>query len=298
MYKKFSNSYYDVRNAYKDLTNHTKLLNSLNKQCNKLLQKIKREFSINSIKFTMMITQKRKQEILTRIYNSFMDLSSILDLTNEEMKINSSLNIEIVKNLEDIAAVAQFVPDTRTIKLVIDKKLGGNLAHEWFHYIDKLLGEKYSYNSISSDLTYSDFLYDGNRQHQVLIESIKNIVNKDRDYFRRSLEADNTYIDWKTNKIFHSLPKVPKYYALNRELVARAFEVYVVRLMAKKGINNTFLCDFSNDEFIVLQNIDGEIQQIRIYPTVTEDERIFFCVNFDFFIGKLKLLKFFKEGFE
>ena len=87
MYKKFSNSYYDVRNAYKDLTNHTKLLNSLNKQCNKLLQKIKREFSINSIKFTMMITQKRKQEILTRIYNSFMDLSSILDLTNEEMKI-------------------------------------------------------------------------------------------------------------------------------------------------------------------------------------------------------------------
>ncbi len=97
-------------------------------------------FGFRGVNFGEWTKQSERQGFINYAYDSFYDLSKLLNLPPKAMSLNGKLGIAFGAQGRSDAA-AHFLPEYNEINLT-RKSGAGSLAHEWWHALDFYFGDK------------------------------------------------------------------------------------------------------------------------------------------------------------
>lgn len=228
-------------------------------------------FGINGITYGNWVAGPERQAKLNATYDAFMDLSNLLGVPPRVISLNGELGIQFGASGRG-SAMAHYRLDDVSINLT--RKLGsGSLAHEWFHALDNYFQRRAGRAlEMSSDHIRSgtDAMGMNDQAAEAFIDLVRSIRNS--DYKTRS----------------GRMPGKPGYWDSTTELMARAFQVYVVKKMEAEGLVNEYLSNYSTEEAYDAKDEEYKeaISESRYpYPTAREMEK--FAPKFDAFLQSL-----------
>lgn len=228
-------------------------------------------FGINGITYGNWVAGPERQAKLNATYDAFMDLANLLGVPPRVISLNGELGIQFGASGRG-SAMAHYRLDDVSINLT--RKLGsGSLAHEWFHALDNYFQRRAGRAlEMSSDHIRSgtDAMGMNDQAAEAFVDLVRAIRNS--DYKTRS----------------GRMPGKPGYWDSTTELMARAFQVYVVKKMEAEGLVNEYLSNYSTEEAYDAKDEEYKeaISESRYpYPTAKEMEK--FGPKFDAFIQAL-----------
>ena len=228
-------------------------------------------FGINGITYGNWVAGPERQAKLNATYDAFMDLSNLLGVPPRVISLNGELGIQFGASGRG-SAMAHYRLDDVSINLT--RKLGnGSLAHEWFHALDNYFQRRAGRAlEMSSDHIRSgtDAMGMNDQAAEAFIDLVRSIRNS--DYKTRS----------------GRMPGKPGYWDSTTELMARAFQVYVVKKMEAEGLVNEYLSNYSTEEAYDAKDEEYKeaISESR-YPYPTAAEMKEFGPKFDAFLQAL-----------
>lgn len=228
-------------------------------------------FGINGITYGNWVAGPERQAKLNATYDAFMDLANLLGVPPRVISLSGELGIQFGASGRG-SAMAHYRLDDVSINLT--RKLGsGSLAHEWFHALDNYFQRRAGRAlEMSSDHIRSgtDAMGMNDQAAEAFIDLVRSIRNS--DYKTRS----------------GRMPGKPGYWDSTTELMARAFQVYVVKKMEAEGLVNEYLSNYSTEEAYDAKDEEYKeaISESRYpYPTAKEMEK--FGPKFDAFLQSL-----------
>lgn len=232
------------------------------------MQKIAKDFNLNSIGFGNWVTQEDRFNYLSALILSLYDIDQVLKFKN--VGLNGTLSISFGARGSG-RALAHFEPKTFIINITryiddpsIDKLIrflgsggAGSLAHEYGHAIDYYFGTyrepmlkvaSLSYGRTTQAIVPVEKLPPVRMQMNVLINAINSTNGETKSAYRKRLE-DN----------------IPGDYIIRRnEIFARVFEQYIFYKLKQKGIANSFLHDTKYMSMAYMR----ENEFIRVLPEI------------------------------
>lgn len=228
-------------------------------------------FGINGITYGNWVAGPERQAKLNATYDAFMDLANLLGVPPRVISLNGELGIQFGASGRG-TAMAHYRHDDVSINLT--RKLGsGSLAHEWFHALDNYFQRRTGRPlEMSSDHIRSGVGAMGmnDQAAEAFVDLVRAIRNS--DYKTRS----------------GRMPGKPGYWDSTVELMARAFQVYVVKKMEAEGLVNEYLSNYSTEEAYEAKDEEYKeaISESR-YPYPTAAEMKEFGPKFDAFLQSL-----------
>lgn len=228
-------------------------------------------FGINGITYGNWVAGPERQAKLNATYDAFMDLANLLGIPPRVISLNGELGIQFGASGRGSAMAHYRLED---VSINLTRKLGsGSLAHEWFHALDNYFQRRAGRAlEMSSDHIRSgtDAMGMNDQAAEAFVDLVQAIRNS--DYKTRS----------------GRMPGKPGYWDSTTELMARAFQVYVVKKMEAEGLVNEYLSNYSTEDAYDAKDEEYKeaISESRYpYPTVKEMEK--FGPKFDAFIQAL-----------
>lgn len=228
-------------------------------------------FGINGITYGNWVAGPERQAKLNATYDAFMDLANLLGVPPRVISLNGELGIQFGASGRGSAMAHYRLED---VSINLTRKLGsGSLAHEWFHALDNYFQRRAGRAlEMSSDHIRSgtDAMGMNDQAAEAFIDLVRSIRNS--DYKTRS----------------GRMPGKPGYWDSTTELMARAFQVYVVKKMEAEGLVNEYLSNYSTEEAYDAKDEEYKeaISESRYpYPTAKEMEK--FAPKFDAFLQGL-----------
>lgn len=228
-------------------------------------------FGINGITYGNWVAGPERQAKLNATYDAFMDLANLLGVPPRVISLNGELGIQFGASGRGSAMAHYRLED---VSINLTRKLGsGSLAHEWFHALDNYFQRRAGRAlEMSSDHIRSgtDAMGMNDQAAEAFIDLVRSI--RSSDYKTRS----------------GRMPGKPGYWDSTTELMARAFQVYVVKKMEAEGLVNEYLSNYSTEEAYDAKDEEYKeaISESRYpYPTAKEMEK--FAPKFDAFLQSL-----------
>lgn len=191
-------------------------------------------FGFRAVEFGESMSQKERWRHLNFAYDSFMDLSEILNIKPENISLGGSLGLCFGSRGKGgrHAPMAHYEPVKKVINLT--RKMGaGCLAHEWFHAFDNQAvsdGRNNSYATTTDHNSISDYsskdVYD---LFKFLQSKTENYGFEVLSFFECALRLDR----------YENRSK--RYWSLTIECCARAFEWYIKKKLDDKKQLNEYL---------------------------------------------------------
>ena len=233
----------------------------IDKNSNKTIKNLKNDFNLKKEYFGSKIDKNGQENIIKNLYNSLNNLAKVLHVRRDRVlfkgKLKFAFDVKIPKY-----CCALCIPDSDLITMSAEFG-AGNLAHEWAHYFDSVLGTLYD----AKEGYLSDLESDENPLKEMadVMKAIKYKRNgKQTRFYKESLREDK--------ECFMKL-KEGEYWSINTEMFARAFAMYVRERLGKE------------DKFLV-RNREINIHEPRF--TTKEKNRVYAC--FDKMMKKVKKL--------
>ncbi|MFM2589474.1 PLxRFG domain-containing protein [Vibrio sp. TBV020] len=202
-------------------------------------------FGFRGVQFGNWVEGKRRQQDLNNAYDSLVDLANLMGVTTRAISLGGKLGLAFGARGQGgrSSAAAHFEPGTFVINLT--KVHGkGSLAHEWFHALDYHFG-----NGINVSGRKSASTVEGVRPEMAeKWDNIKKAIH-DSKLPERSGKRDEL--------------RSKGYWNTDVELVARAFETWVIEQNSHNGITNDYLANV----------LPHDNQEDYPYPTAKEMER-------------------------
>lgn len=237
--------YNELRNIHQGRRdwNRPRIGNNYRNSSDMTTEQFAADFPFRGVEFGNWVKQIERAAILNEAYDAFSDLANILGITFSRVTLDKTLAAAFGARGSGNAA-AHYEHCFKVFNLT-KKKGAGNVAHEWFHaldnYIFTLQGSSLSYG------TESPSKLDDKEIASCLIALLEAIDKL--DYKKRSEKIDEF--------------KSKKYWSLDVELTARAFETYVISKLAQKGYTNDYLANvMTYDEY--------PMKDVYPYPTDLE----------------------------
>ena len=258
---------------------------------NRLQELILNTYKINSLEFGNWVNQTRRMDFELSLIVALYDFNKVLKFTNTNIGVNKSLNIAF--GARGVAnAFAHYEPYTKIINLSRDRRADkqtdffgnkiavyadspakykllaeqlreehsgyGSFAHEYGHFLDYILAEKYVKNRHVALTGGREVLFsplDGNKAHEHFIKATKFDVNSEmielnvymileKILFTKKY-AGNNKINYTCTSYYKRLydyaKKSSDYWIRFNEIWARFFEIMVAYKLKKAGITNKFL---------------------------------------------------------
>lgn len=188
-------------------------------------------FGFRGVQFGNWVEGARRQQDLNNAYDSLVDLSRLMGIPTRGISLNGKLGLAFGARGKGgpNAALAHFEPGTFVINLT--KKSGkGSLAHEWFHALDYNFGNlEAASNKIARSANNLDMRPEMQEKWKNLIKAID-----DSGMRERSAKLDQL--------------KQQPYWQTKVEMVARAFETWVINENSHQGITNDYLANVLPDD--------------------------------------------------
>ncbi len=183
-------------------------------------------FGFRGVEFGNYIEYYLRQSNLNETYDALLDLSKALKLSPFFLSLDNKLGLAFGSRGTGKASAHY---ETSYVVINMTKKNGpGCLAHEWFHALDDFFSRKNGFKL--SFLSNNVNKYD--KAHKIddnIIQSWKNVINSiyGTDMLIRSKSLDKFRSTW--------------YWSSKIELVARAFECYVIDKLKEISCSNDYL---------------------------------------------------------
>ncbi|WP_247646861.1 LPD5 domain-containing protein [Deefgea sp. CFH1-16] len=213
------------------------------------------------VEFGNSMPQDERQRNLNKAYDAFADLADVLNIPTESISLNGSLGMGFgSRGKGGIGAfAAHFEPDTLAINLTRNNG-AGSLGHEWLHaldnYFSRMDGDKAGF--ISNNPRHPKLA--GNAVRPEMRAAWKHVMAEIHAsaMAKRSIVADST--------------RSKDYWSTDIEMVARAFERYLIQKSETKGITNDYLANIVEKDTWDFQEATG--LDSYPYPTPEESARI------------------------
>lgn len=201
---------------------------------------LKKTFDFRYVNVDINLDEKQEQDMLDVSYDTFRQLAMLLNIPMNAIGLGRNLTLNIGLMRMDLTTGACYSPQYRALNF---KGLESfkHIAHEWFHAFDHYLnyaliaGNNINAKGLFSEECYNETTYYGKTAQDNIAAVIKAIDGT--PYYSRSADVAKA-------------SKFGKYWTSNCELLARAFEVYVKKLMEKHDINNSHLVSlFPNNPY-------------------------------------------------
>ena len=183
---------------------------------NKLYKHISKEqlistFGFKDISFSGNFSGTDKELCYCNLYDAFSDLALALRCDNKDVSFNGRLGIKVCEYLKDEScAVCDTVTDTIFLDVLYG---GGNIAHEWFHYLDHVLSQCHEVGVFASESQNNDAVND-------LVHSLKyNRFGKETKFYSSSVLMDKNVSERWGEEV--------EYWQDTCELAARGFAIYL-----------------------------------------------------------------------
>ena len=222
-------------------------------------------FGFRGVEFGNYVEDARRQEDLNHAYDALMDLSHAIGISSQALSLGGTLGLAFGSRGSGgaHAPMAHYEPDMVVINLT-KRKGAGSLGHEWFHALDNHLAMTHHLSGTYVSNTFGKnfgewdgsvkILRDENEKLVAALNQVMEIILKKTDLKKRSLKLDET--------------RKEAYWSTRVEMMARVFEAYLKRKLAKDGIKNDYLVNIVSEE----QWGGYQFQDLHPYPYPTKDE--------------------------
>ena len=211
-------------------------------------------FSFHGIEFGNYMTELDRQASLDMGYDAFEDLAKALSVSCTDISLNGELSVAFGARGSGNEA-AHYEPMRRVINLT-KMRGAGNLAHEYGHALDFILGAEHTGRTSFSEA--------GRLQRYPAFENVKDVMKK-----KKNGNPTDFYMDALAFDSVHS-KDAKGYWHSDVELFARAFACFVKDELAEQGIRNDYLCGHADTGVSI--NANGDT--IYAFPRGEERENI------------------------
>lgn len=234
------------------------------------------------VEFGNSMPQDERQRNLNKAYDALADLADVLNIPSEAISLNGSLGLGFGSRGKGGigAAAAHFESNNLAINLTRNHG-AGSLGHEWLHALDNYFSRVAGYGGdfISNnpypkaihDKTTGQRSYSDAMRHELLAawEHVVKTIQKS-GMTKRSETLDRT--------------RSKDYWSTDIELMARAFERYLIDKAESKGITNDYLANITEqaawDRVAPLENS---------YPYPSQEEAAQINEAFDTLFSTMKV---------
>jgi hypothetical protein len=202
-------------------------------------------FGFRGVQFGNWVEGKRRQQDLNNAYDSLIDLARLMGVSTRALSLGGKLGLAFGARGQGgrSSAAAHFEPGTFVINLT--KVHGkGSLAHEWFHALDYHFGKG---TNVSG------------RSRAEAMEGIRPEMAEKWNNIKKAIKASD--LPSRSDKRDELRSKA--YWNTDVELVARAFESWVIEQNSHHGVTNDYLANV----------LPESNQDDYPYPTATEMEQ-------------------------
>lgn len=220
-------------------------------------------FGFRGVQFGNWVEAERRQADLNNAYDALLDLAEIINVPPRALSLNGSLGLAFGARGSGgkDSANAHYEPAKVVINLT-KKKGAGSLAHEWFHALDNYFGKKTERNA-----SEGRFGPDEREEVKRAFADLMSTLNK-TELPKRSSEMDKR----------RSSP----YWSTRVEMIARAFESYVINKLETQAYSNDYLANIRREyQFDTIGKAD-------IYPYIKKSEIAAVVDAFDNLFNTLK----------
>jgi len=220
-------------------------------------------FGFRGVQFGNWVEAERRQADLNNAYDALLDLAEIINVPPRALSLNGSLGLAFGARGSGgkDSANAHYEPAKVVINLT-KKKGAGSLAHEWFHALDNYFGKK-------TDRNASEGMIDRGEREEVkraFTDLMSTIMRTELP--KRSSEMDKR--------------RSNQYWSTRVEMVARAFESYVINKLENQAYSNDYLANIKRE-----YQFDA-IGSANMYPYLKKSEVAAVVDAFDNLFNTLK----------
>ena len=223
--------------VYFDGDGHTRIGEDYRQGKNVSAEEFATKFGFRGVQFGNWTNQEDRQAALNNAYDSFMDLSRILNVSPRALSLNGELGIAFGSRGSGNANAHY---ETKEVVINLTKTRGaGSLAHEWWHALDNYFARQ---SDIPAGFTTAD----------------KNI--KLRSEMRDAFDA---IVDNIKKSDYHSRSrKRGTYWGSIEEETARLFGEWIVKQLSQHNAYNHFLSEGTGDAQERYARMQYEIYQV------------------------------------
>lgn len=220
-------------------------------------------FGFRGVQFGNWVEAERRQADLNNAYDALLDLAEIINVPPRALSLNGSLGLAFGARGSGgkDSANAHYEPAKVVINLT-KKKGAGSLAHEWFHALDNYFGKKPERNA-SEGLFGPDEREEAKRAFADLMGTLMRT-----ELPKRSSEMDKR--------------RSNRYWSTRIEMIARAFESYVINKLENQAYSNDYLANIKRE-----YQFDA-IGSANMYPYLKKSEIAAVVDAFDNLFNTLK----------
>ncbi|MCQ2232036.1 MAG: SNF2-related protein [Paludibacteraceae bacterium] len=186
-------------------------------------QQLINTFGFNAVNLDWNLNEKETKELLNQTYDTFLLLAKVIDKPTVALgfggNIKLNIGIEFMGN-----HIGAFYSRKKSLNYKAMSQFK-HVGHEWFHALDHYLC--YTFSNKKENLFSEPAVSDKDQTaREALRKSFVNIIRKinKSEYYKQSSMV--------------SLRVHDNYWIKNQELLARAFEVYLLEKMKEKGLIN------------------------------------------------------------
>lgn len=231
-------------------------------------EKFGETFGFRGVQFGNYVEQKRRAVDLNNAYDALIDMAELIGIPPQAISLNGTLGLAFGargaggKN----AAAAHYEPEKVVINLT--KTNGaGSLAHEWFHgldnYFERMRGAKGAGHVTDNPVvkkiaTAERKLVDDESVRPEALAAFKGVM----DAIKASgMPKRSRALDARRSK---------DYWSTTHEMVARAFESYVIDKAAEQNLSNDYLANIVSEDAHNVTNEAFNMDEPFPYPTRAE----------------------------
>ncbi len=237
-------------------------------------EKFQETFGFRGVQFGNWVENETRQEDLNKAYDALTDLANALNLPPKSLSLNGSLGLAFGSRGKGgkNAPLAHYEPSNVVINLTKNKG-AGSLGHEFFHALDNYFSKKIFATNISmvTEQIKNNEIFEEEDAALVGFQMLKKILSN-TELVKRSENLDKM--------------KGKKYWSLESEMTARAFEFYLKEKLSERGIKNDFLVNIRSEESWNEVAEKSAAKDCYPYPTKSEMEDI--KAAFDFLFDSIR----------
>lgn len=178
-------------------------------------EKFQKTFGFRGVQFGNWVENETRQEDLNKAYDALIDLASALNLPPKSLSLNGSLGLAFGSRGKGgkNAPLAHYEPSNVVINLTKNKG-AGSLGHEWLHALDNYFSKKIfaTNNRMVTEQIQNNEIFEEEDAALVGFQLLKKTL-LNTELVKRSENLDKM--------------KGKKYWSLESEMTARAFEFYL-----------------------------------------------------------------------
>ena len=229
-------------------------------------EKFDNAFGFRGVEFGNYVEGAKRQEDLNNAYDGLLDLAKLLNIPPKAISLNGELGMAFGARGQGGKDAAKAHYERGAVVINLTKNNGaGSLAHEWLHaldnYFSRIRGKK-------DDMISS-------RPNPLRVINDKNQLVNDTSVRPEILDAWNGVLKAiKASGMLKRSTELDKaksknYWSTDHELIARAFEKYVIDRANERGESSDYLANIISEDAFNQRN-DGKEQ----YPYPTNNEAV------------------------